>query len=248
MPATPTAPDGLAAPTTTANTAPRVRKDAARNRAHLLAAADKLIAERGLDITFHELAAAAGMGVGTVYRHFADRDALLGALIEERFGAARDLLLAAERIDDPIQALRSAVTGMCEMQRTDRGILQAMLSANQGLQDLVKEQLFPITDRIIARAKSTGRIRADFATTDLPMIFAMVGALCVDDRSVLWRRYVDTLLDGFMTADADRVGTSIDAPTEDEIERALLAYEPAPRPRAAERTLSRRARATTALE
>ncbi|MGI8591373.1 MAG: TetR/AcrR family transcriptional regulator [Nakamurella sp.] len=56
-----------------------VRQDVTRNRARLLKAADELVAERGLDISFNGLAHRSGVGVGTVYRHFADKGALVTA-------------------------------------------------------------------------------------------------------------------------------------------------------------------------
>jgi AcrR family transcriptional regulator len=203
--------------------APRVRKDVARNRAHLLATADKLIAQRGLDVSFHELAAAAGTGVGTVYRHFPSRDDLLGALIEERFAAAREILLAADRAADPVRALREAVTGLCEMHQADRGTLQVMVSGTERLRQIARQELVPIIERIIARAKASGRVRPDFGPTDLPMIFTLIGALGPGTRPGLWRRYVDALLDGFMTDAADRAGPGIDPPTEAEIEQSIAA-------------------------
>lgn len=200
---------------------PRVRKDVARNRALLLATADRLIAVRGLNASFHELAEAAGVGVGTVYRHFADRNALLGALVERRFDAARDILLAAEQVADPVEALRTAILRTCEHQFSDRAMWQAMLSVSEDHRDLAKERLLPSLTRIVERAVATGRLRADFALTDLPMIYMVTGSLShiAQAQPDLWRRYVEAILDGFMREDADRTGTAVPAaPTEDELE------------------------------
>ena len=86
-------------PTTTA-TRPR-RADAERNRARILAAASELFAERGLDASMPELAERAGVGVGTVYRAFPDKDHVLSAVMAERFR-----WLAAE-IDAAIEAARA---------------------------------------------------------------------------------------------------------------------------------------------
>jgi len=200
---------------------PRARSDAIRNRTLLLKTADKLLAERGLDLTFHELAAAAGVGVGTVYRHFADKNALLGALIERRFEAARDLLLTAEKIEDPIDALREAITRMCEFQFTDRGLWQALLTDANRYGPLANELLTPVSARIADRARATGRIRDDFSVTDFAMIYLFTGTLSQATgpvRPELWRRYVDATLDGFMLDQSDRRGASVAAPTEAEID------------------------------
>jgi AcrR family transcriptional regulator len=214
---------------TTQSSVPRVRKDVLRNRAHLLEAADKLIAERGLGITFHELASAAGVGVGTVYRHFADKDALLAALIDDRFDTAQEILLAAEQLDDPVDALREAILGVCELQQNDRGIWQAMLSNAEAHRGLAREKLVPVSARIVQRALATGRIRSDLSVTDLPMIFWLSGALSkytADVRPDLWRRYVSALLAGFMID--DRVHDRPDAPplTDQEVENVLEGSKP----------------------
>jgi len=151
---------------------PRARSDAIRNRTLLLKTADKLLAERGLGLTCHELAAAAGVGVGTVYRHFADKNALLGALIERRFEAARDLLLTAEKIEDPIDALREAITRMCKLQFTDRGLWQALLTDANRYGPLANEILVPISARIADRARqrtNSRRLLGDRLRDDLPV-------------------------------------------------------------------------------
>lgn len=205
--------------------APRVRKDVARNRALLLATADRLIAVRGLDLTFHELAEAAGVGVGTVYRHFADKNALFSALIEQRFHTARDILLAAEQIEDPVEALRAAVLRLCEYQCTDRAMWQVMLSVADHHRDQARLLLQPISERIVDRARSTGRLRHDFMPTDLPMIFLFTGGLSRNTAGIrpdLWRRYVDATLDGFMLNDADHVGAAVPAaPTDADVDSIM---------------------------
>jgi AcrR family transcriptional regulator len=215
MPATPAA----AAPS-----APRVRKDVARNRALLLETADRLIAVRGLALSFHELAEAAGVGVGTVYRHFADKNALFGALIEQRFGAARDILMGAEQIEDPVEALRAAILRSCEHQFSDRAMWQAMISVVEQHRDLARELLLPIMTRLVERARATGRVRTDFAVTDLPMIFMITGDMgrrIAQSQPDLWRRYIEALLDGFMVHPADRGHKAPAAPTEDQLEAIM---------------------------
>ncbi len=212
--------DGRAAP-------PRVRKDVARNRALLLEAADALMATRGLDMTLHELAEAAGLGVGTVYRHFADKDVLLDALVDRRFAATRKLMLAAEQVQDPIQALRRAVLDVCEFLTTDRATLQAMLSDTERHQKLAEHELKPIVMRIVDRALATGRLRADFSATDLSMIFLCSGGVAAGAAAIrpdLWRRYVDGLLDGFMTRDADRAGLTVGPPAESDLPQIMAGW------------------------
>ena len=219
--------DVMTAPSTDGRAAPpRVRKDVARNRALLLEVANTLLATRGLDMTLHELADAAGLGVGTVYRHFADKDVLLDALVEPRFIATRDLMLAAEQVEDPIAALRQAIVDVCGFLTTDRATLQAMLSDAERHQQLAERELLPIATRIVERAHASGRLRTDFSPTDLSMIFLCSGGVAAGAAAVrpeLWRRYVDVLLDGFMTDDADRVGPVVGPPSHSDLPRIIAA-------------------------
>ncbi len=102
----------------------------------------------------------------------------------------------------------------------ERAFTRPLLSGTESLRDHAKELLVPLIERIVDQATATGRVRADFSPTDLPMIFTLGGSLSHDIRPGLWRRYVDAVLDGFMTSDADRVGPGIPAPTQAEIERS----------------------------
>src|SRR5690349_24529453 len=78
-----------------------LRADAERNRARILAAAAEVFADRGLDASLDDIAAAAGVGVGTVYRRFPDKDALIDALFEVKIDRARALATEALEFEDP---------------------------------------------------------------------------------------------------------------------------------------------------
>lgn len=177
----------------------RQRKDVIRNRRRLLVAADDLAAERGLPISFNALAHRAGVGVGTVYRHFTDPDALLDALIEIRIDRIVSLFERCEAIDDPIDALRDAILGVGELQSRDRGIWAALVAAPHRLEP-IRARLQPPTNRLIERARSTGRLSPDFSLTDyIAMLWvgdALSGWLGRVDPGA-WRRYVEALLVGF---------------------------------------------------
>src|SRR5262249_42662504 len=98
-------------------TPPRpLRRDAERNRLRILDAARELCAERGLEVTLDDVAHRAGVGVGTVYRRFPDKEQLIDALFEERlveFSAIGEEALAAE---DPLEGLGSFLERMIELQ------------------------------------------------------------------------------------------------------------------------------------
>ncbi|MBV9915082.1 MAG: TetR/AcrR family transcriptional regulator [Solirubrobacterales bacterium] len=180
------------------------RRDVIGNRAKLLAAADDYLAERGLPIAFNELAAFAGAGVGTVYRHFESPEALLDELIDRRVDAVVRVLQQAATIEDPIAGLREAVLGVCELQAVDRSLAQAL--AGPRFTD-VRERLMPLTRLIVERAQASGRMRPEFAGTDFGILLWLGDALYrhaghVDPR--LWRRYVEALLDGLLSTGEPR--------------------------------------------
>src|SRR5690349_18357886 len=109
-----------------------LRADAERNRARILAAAAEVFAERGLDVSLDDIAAAAGVGVGTVYRRFPDKDALIDALFEAKIGRAVQLARDALEIEDPWEGWATFMRGMCAMNAADRGFKDALLSRDRG--------------------------------------------------------------------------------------------------------------------
>src|SRR3954453_17904620 len=88
---------------TTAEKAPR--KDAARNRQRILDAAKELFADRGLSATLHDIAARAGVGVGTIYRHFPDKKPLIDAIFEEHLAELTALFEQGLADEDPWQSI-----------------------------------------------------------------------------------------------------------------------------------------------
>lgn len=194
--------------------APQARRsDAVRNRAKLLAAADAYLAEHGLPLGFNDLAAYAGVGVGTVYRHFSDPDELLDAVMEHRVDAVVALLEQAGECEDPVAGLRQAVIGICELRTRDRGIDRA-LTGSQASFDATRARLMPPTERIAARAQASGRMRPGFAASDIGILLWLGGTLHEYTRAVdgrLWRRYIEALLDGLQAETEPRPELSVDA-------------------------------------
>src|SRR6188768_1525257 len=82
-----------------------LRSDAERNRQRILQAAEEVFAARGLDASLDDIAAAAGVGVGTVYRRFPDKDALIDALFEDKIRRVHALAEAGLTEPDPWEAL-----------------------------------------------------------------------------------------------------------------------------------------------
>src|SRR5262249_16287312 len=109
-----------------------LRRDAERNRQRILAAARELFAERGLEVTLDDVAHPAGLGVGTVARRFANREALVEALFEEKFDQLVRLADDAAREPDPWQGLVGFLTSMTEAVAGDRGLHEVLVSSAYG--------------------------------------------------------------------------------------------------------------------
>lgn len=178
-----------------------LRRDAERNRRRILEAAQEAFAEDGLAVTLDEIARRAGVGVGTVYRRFPDKEQLIDALFEERIGEIAAIGEAGLRNDDAWAGLVSFLEQAAALHALDRGLKEVTLSGAHGRERVARarELMLPLVSRLVARAQEQGTLRADAAPTDLPIILLMLGELSDCTREVapdVWRRYLGILLDG----------------------------------------------------
>ena len=145
------------------------RRDARRNRDLLLATARRLFAEQGLDVTLKEVAREAGVGVGTVYRHFPDKDALVTALFSPQLD---DEVLRARRCaqaPDAWEALVEYLTGTMRLQAANKG-LRALMCPQGSAYGPVREckaLMNPHLRRLVASAHEQGSLRADCTLDDI---------------------------------------------------------------------------------
>jgi AcrR family transcriptional regulator len=176
------------------------RKDAARNHALLLTAARTVFAERGLDATLDDIAREAGVGVGTAYRHFANKREVADALFDQ---AIEQVLADAHRalaIEDPWAGFCAFFEAAAEVQATDRGLHQVLVGSHR-IEDSrrIRELLSPPVAELFARAHRAGVLRPDVVADDTGVIFAMLGVVYDMSGSSspnLWRRYLTVILDG----------------------------------------------------
>ena len=178
-----------------------LRADAERNRERILAAAAEVLADRGLDVSLDEIAAAAGVGVGTVYRRFPDKDALIDALFDEKMERAQRLLRDALEIEDPWEGFATFMHGMCAMQAEDRGFKEALLSRDRGRERVAaaRDKIAPLAIELLERAQRAGAVRDDLGTFDVPMLHLCVGLIADRTRDVApdyWERILTLVLDG----------------------------------------------------
>jgi AcrR family transcriptional regulator len=188
-----------------ASTAPRLRKDVVRNRQRILDAAKELFAERGLAVTLHDIARHAGLGVGTIYRHFPDKAMLIDLLFEEQLERMAELAQQALVDPDPWHAVVWFHEQSLELQSRDRGLKELLLGIPQAPERAVRwrHRLHPLAAQIIERAQAAGVVRPDCETQDFGIVVLMLGAVIDAARDVspdLWRRYLTICLQGLRPA------------------------------------------------
>jgi AcrR family transcriptional regulator len=178
------------------------RKDAARNRQRILDAAKELFAERGLGVTLHDIAARAGVGVGTIYRHFPEKKPLIDAVFEEHLAELTALFEQALADSDPWQSIVWVHEQFLEHQARNRGLKELLLGITPEAPDRARQlraQLHPLAEQLIERGKAAGVVRPDCATQDFGLLQTMVGAVIDAAENVdpaLWRRYFVIALHG----------------------------------------------------
>ncbi|MCJ1714265.1 TetR/AcrR family transcriptional regulator [Curtobacterium sp. VKM Ac-2922] len=180
-----------------------LRADAARNRELILQTARKCFAERGLSVTLNDIAHEAGVGVGTVYRRFADKDSLIEALLATKFDAMNAAAARAAEEIDPREALRLYLMGVFEFRARDRALADAIIRAGKARPSIVHERdrLERQVSTIIGRARDAGVVRNGFDYRDLPMLTTMIGAVADATRAQdpdAWRRYAQVVIDGVL--------------------------------------------------
>ncbi|MFI2104590.1 TetR/AcrR family transcriptional regulator [Isoptericola sp. NPDC019693] len=203
-----------------------LRADAERNRRRLIAAARELFAARGIDVTLDDVARHAGVGVGTVYRRFANRAELVEAVLDS---AVNQVVGRAEQAldrEDPWQAFEQFFLAAAADFAENRGLRQILVEGGHGVGttlDVAGTRLAPAVEALITRAQEAGQLRTDIAHTDFPMVQLMLGAVTEHSREIapdLWRRYATLLLDGLRTSRDATTPLGALALTDDEFARS----------------------------
>jgi AcrR family transcriptional regulator len=208
-----------------------LRRDAERNRRRILEAAAQAFAERGLGITMDDIAEYADVGVGTVYRRFPNKQALIDALFEERMAELVAMAESAVQEDDPWEALVGFLERAQSLQAENRALKELMLGTAHGCERVacMRERLAPLTDQLVARAQAAGQLRADVEGSDLPLVQIMLGATIDFTRHVegdTWRRMLAIVIDGLRAREPN---TPLDAPALDsqDVLVAMRGWKPA---------------------
>jgi AcrR family transcriptional regulator len=177
-----------------------LRADARRNRERIMSSGRELFARDGPEAQMDEIAAHAGVGIGTVYRHFPTKEALLTEMVRVRFQEFAAIATFAEDTLDPRDALESAMRRSAEAVEGDIGFQLAMMGSNELEWDGIEEQkaaLAAVLTRIIGRAVSAGAVRDDFTVEDWAMVMCgITSTMYYKPGSADWRRHLAIILDG----------------------------------------------------
>jgi AcrR family transcriptional regulator len=186
-----------------------MRADARRNRAAVIAAAKKLFADRGLDAQMPEVAKAAKVGVGTVYRHFPTKDDLIAALVAERFERLAEQAREGLDADDAWDGICEFIRFCAQIQADDRGLCEVMGSRQDVIDAAARDVGLPqLCDQLVERAQRAGQLRGDLEWQDIPMIACGLGRITqasVGPAAGRWPRLVEIILDGLRAPEREKL-------------------------------------------
>jgi AcrR family transcriptional regulator len=176
------------------------RADARRNREAIIDAAKKLFADEGLDAQMPDVAKAAKVGVGTVYRHFPTKEDLIAALAAERFERLADKAREGIAADDPWEGLCEFIRFSAQIQADDRGLCEVMGSRPEVMNaSALGVGLDLLCEELVKRAQRSGDLRKDLEWEDIPMIACGLGRITPAEKGPAvgrWPRLVEIVIDG----------------------------------------------------
>jgi AcrR family transcriptional regulator len=204
------------------------RRDAQRNHELLVATAHDVFAEQGVEAPLEEIARRAGLGIGTLYRHFATREALIEAIFERRIGELVAVAEEAAAEPDGWSGLVRLLVRTLELQAGDRVLKDVLMRypLGDGNLALARQKLRRLFEQLLERAREQGTLRADFTLSDLALLFWSFAPLIDATAEVAphaWRRHLNWLLDGLRV---DAATPQVEPPLSDEeLEAAMRARE-----------------------
>ncbi|MGH2956884.1 MAG: TetR/AcrR family transcriptional regulator [Solirubrobacterales bacterium] len=189
-----------------------LRADARRNHEAVLAAAKRLFAEDGLDAQMPDVAKAAKVGVGTVYRHFPTKEDLIRALADDRFRRLAERAREALEEEDAWEAFEGFIRFSAEIQAEDRGLCEVMGSRPDVMEAAAEAAgLDELSEQLVKRAQRSGELRSDVTWEDVPMIACSLGRITQAQEGPAagrWPRLLAIVLDGLRARGAERLPRS----------------------------------------
>jgi AcrR family transcriptional regulator len=188
-----------------------LRRDAQRNRERILVAARTLLARDGVETSVEDITREAGVGMGTLYRHFATKDELVDAVLEDAFEEIVRVAEQAAAEEDAWVGFTSFLEQALELHAANRGLKDVLATSEHGRRraEAMRARMRPLLRLMIERAQAQGALRPDFMAEDVPLVFWTSGRVIEATEGVApeyWRRYLGLLLDGLRAGAATPLG------------------------------------------
>lgn len=180
------------------------RSDAVRNRGLILEAATEVFASRGEGVDVREIARRAGVGMGTLYRHFPTKEGLLETVLHQDFTEwTRAARAAAASEAEPARALAAFFRDALERQSRHRALTEGFAQRWGTTEDVMcRRELYPVIDELVARCHATGALRADVGTEDVSVLLMGLGTVvrltAARGHPELSHRALQVVLDGLL--------------------------------------------------
>ncbi|GAA2888743.1 TetR family transcriptional regulator [Actinoplanes cyaneus] len=185
---------------------PGRRADAERNRAAIIKAAGEVFAECGGGVDVREIARRSGVGMGTLYRHFPTKDALLVTVLERQFDAwLTDAYQWAVATEDPWRALTGFFEQLLDTQAGNRAVVESFATTG-GPSDACVQRCYAIIDELRTRCVDAGVLRSGVTTEDLFLLSGSVSQAVLttaDSHPGKWRRLLRISLDGLSSRNTE---------------------------------------------
>ncbi len=187
--------------TTSSTSEKTLRRDAQRNRERIVSSARSLFARDGVDVSVDDITREAGVGMGTLYRHFPTKEELIDAVLEDAFDDLVQLAEEAVAAKDAWAGFAGFLEQALAQHAANRGLKDVLASHQQGRDraQAMRERIRPLLRQMIERAQGQGTLRADVTAEDIPLVFWTGGRVIETTGAVApdyWRRYLGLLLDG----------------------------------------------------
>jgi AcrR family transcriptional regulator len=178
-----------------------LRADARHNREALVASARTAFAEHGLDASLDDIAKRAGVGSGTLYRHFPTREQLVAAVYAARLAENVELAETELQNPDPWDGFAAYVHGTCMTQVADRGLADLVgVGYPDAELSALRSRAYELATQLSERAQASGILRADFSPADIALlVLAVAGVIrrAEDDAERFAERFIALALDGY---------------------------------------------------
>jgi AcrR family transcriptional regulator len=177
-----------------------LRADARRNHERILEAAREVFADCGVDAQMDDIARRACVGVGTVYRHFPTKEALLVELVRQKFRVfAAGARTALERDGEPFEVFADMLRRNADVCARDAAMQHALSGVGEHIWAQAQaeyEQLNALTTELIARAQRAGAMRPDVLATDIAMLMCGVSSTMTHNAPGFdWHRHLELVID-----------------------------------------------------